>query len=90
MSDFKPIHVRWSALPTKQHLPGEDIDLPGTGPDGWGLYEDGAEGEGYFAWLHHQAEAENVVEQHNAAVDDAEELEFLKHGDAQRDEEAQS
>ncbi len=75
---FEPIHVRWVALPTKQHLPDDDSDLPGTGPDGWGLHEEDEEGEGYFAWLHHKPEAENVVEQHNAAVEAAEELEAVR------------
>jgi len=75
----EPIHIRWVVLPTKQHLPGDDCDLPGTGPDGWGLFEEDEEGEGYFAWLHHKPEAENVVEQHNAAVETAEELEAVRN-----------
>lgn len=73
----EPIHVRWVALPTKQHLDGDDCDQLGTGPDGWGLYEEDDE-EGYFGWFHHKAEAEFVVEQHNAAVDAIEKLEELR------------
>jgi hypothetical protein len=61
------IHCEWQALPTKQHLPGEDCDVPGTGPDGWGIYEED-ESDGYFAWLHFEAEAKELVRQHNAAV----------------------
>jgi len=74
----EPIHVRWVALPTKQHLPEDDCDLPGTGPDGWGLCEEDEEGQGYFAWVYNKPEAENVVEQHNAAVETAEELEAAR------------
>ncbi len=61
-------HSEWQALPTKEHLAEDDLDAPGTGPDGWGIYLDGMEDEGYFAWLHHKAEAELIVNEHNAAV----------------------
>ncbi len=75
--------VMWEVAPAKQHLPDDESELPGTGPDGYAICEEGE--AGYFAWLHHKAEAFGLAEQHNAAVSEA-----LKVGDLKRVIEAQA
>jgi hypothetical protein len=68
----------WEALPTKAHLTTDDINAPGTGPDGWGIYLEGMPEDGYFAWFSQEHKARFLVADHNAAVDAADEVERLQ------------
>ncbi len=70
--------VAWEVLPTKAHLTTDDIDAPGTGPAGWGIYLADDPEAGYFAWFSSESSANALVTEHNEAVEAFEEVERLQ------------